>query len=157
MLKPILIVEDNPNDLELAVFALERAQLANDITIVRDGSEALDYLLRRNAFSERPEGNPAIILLDLKMPKVDGLAVLDAIRADERLKHIPVTMLSSSNQESDLNRAYELGVNAYVVKPVDFKQFVSTVSNLGLFWATLNEPPSGSIRATLHAASRTEN
>jgi CheY-like chemotaxis protein len=146
MSKYILLVEDDQNDLELALFALERAQLTRDIATVRDGAEALDYLFRRNAFAERAAGNPAVVLLDLKMPKVDGLAVLEAIRADEELQHIPVAMLSSSRIESDLNHAYALGVNAYVVKPVDFKQFVSTVSDLGLFWVTLNEPPLRSTR-----------
>ncbi|RRV10266.1 response regulator [Pseudomonas sp. v388] len=146
MLKPILLVEDNPNDLELALIALERSNLANDIVVVRDGSEALDYLLRRNQFSDRDEGNPAVLLLDLKLPKVDGLQVLEKIRETEQLRSIPVVMLTSSREEPDLDRAYQLGVNAYVVKPVQFKEFVSAISDLGVFWALLNEPPSGSMR-----------
>jgi len=147
MLKPILLVEDNPNDLELTLVALERSQLANEVIIVRDGAEALDYLLRRGTYQERPMGNPAIILLDLKFPKVDGLEVLETIRADDDLKSIPVAMLTSSKEDTDLGRAYELGVNAYVVKPVQFKEFVTAVSDLGAFWAILNEPPPGSARA----------
>lgn len=146
MLKPILLVEDNPQDLELTLIALERTHLANEVVVVRDGSEALDYLLRRNAFAERPEGNPAIILLDLKLPKVDGLGVLEAVRADERLRSIPITMLTSSRMETDLARAYELGVNSYVVKPIEFQDFLDAVSELGMFWAVLNEPPPGSAR-----------
>jgi CheY-like chemotaxis protein len=146
MLKPILLVEDNPQDLELTLIALERTHLANEVVVVRDGSEALDYLLRRNAFAERLEGNPAIILLDLKLPKVDGLGVLEAVRADERLRSIPITMLTSSRMETDLARAYELGVNSYVVKPIEFHDFLDAVSELGMFWAVLNEPPPGSAR-----------
>jgi CheY-like chemotaxis protein len=146
MLKPILLVEDNPQDLELTLIALERTHLANEVVVVRDGSEALDYLLRRNAFAERLEGNPAIILLDLKLPKVDGLGVLEAVRADERLRSIPITMLTSSRMETDLARAYELGVNSYVVKPIEFQDFLDAVSELGMFWAVLNEPPPGSAR-----------
>jgi CheY-like chemotaxis protein len=146
MLKPILLVEDNPNDLELALIALERSNLANDIVVVRDGSEALDYLLRKNEFAGRDEGNPAVLLLDLKLPKIDGLQVLEKIRETEELRSIPVVMLTSSREEPDLDRAYQLGVNAYVVKPVQFKEFVSAISDLGVFWALLNEPPSGSMR-----------
>lgn len=146
MLKPILLVEDDPNDLELTLHALERIQMANDVVILRDGSETLDYLFRRSHFAKRPEGNPAIILLDLKLPKVDGLDVLEAIRADETLRSIPVVMLTSSNMENDLGRAYALGVNAYVVKPMVFKEFIAAVSKLGVFWAALNEPPLGSTR-----------
>jgi CheY-like chemotaxis protein len=146
MLKPILLVEDNPNDLELALIALERSNLANDIVVVRDGSEALDYLLRRDQFAERDEGNPAVLLLDLKLPKVDGLQVLETIRQTESLRSIPVVMLTSSREEPDLDRAYQLGVNAYVVKPVQFKEFVSAISDLGVFWALHNEPPAGSMR-----------
>lgn len=146
MLKPILLVEDNPNDLELTLVALEKSQLANEVIIVRDGAEALDYLFRRSAYAERLPGNPAIILLDLKLPKIDGLEVLAAIRSTEALKSIPVAMLTSSKEDQDLGRAYELGVNAYVVKPVQFKEFVEAVSELGAFWAILNEPPPGSAR-----------
>ena len=147
MLKPILLVEDNPHDLELTLVALERSQLANEVIVLRDGAEALDYLFRRNAYIERSDGNPAVLLLDLKLPKVDGLQVLDAIRQSEELRSIPVVMLTSSREEPDLTRAYQLGVNAYVVKPVEFKEFVSAISDLGIFWAVLNEPPPGSVRA----------
>jgi len=147
MLKPILLVEDNPHDLELTLVALERSQLANEVIVLRDGAEALDYLFRRNAYAERLDGNPAVLLLDLKLPKVDGLQVLDAIRQSEELRSIPVVMLTSSREEPDLSRAYQLGVNAYVVKPVEFKEFVSAISDLGIFWAVLNEPPPGSVRA----------
>lgn len=146
MLKPILLVEDNPNDLELTLVALEKAKLANDVVVVRDGDEALDYLLRRNSFEGRAEGNPAVVLLDLKLPKVDGLQVLEALRDDEGLRSVPVVMLTSSKEPSDLSRAYELGVNSYVVKPVAFKEFVSAVSDIGGFWAILNEPPPGSTK-----------
>lgn len=146
MLKPILLVEDNPNDLELTLVALEKARLANEVVVVRDGDEALDYLLRRNSFKGRAEGNPAVVLLDLKLPKVDGLQVLEVLRDDEGLRSVPVVMLTSSKEPSDLSRAYELGVNSYVVKPVAFKEFVSAVSDIGGFWAILNEPPPGSTR-----------
>lgn len=147
MLKPILLVEDNPHDLELTLVALERSQLANEVIVVRDGAEALDYLFRRNAFAGRLDGNPAVLLLDLKLPKIDGLQVLEAIRQAEELRSIPVVMLTSSREEPDLSRAYQLGVNAYVVKPVEFKEFVTAISDLGIFWAVLNEPPPGSVRA----------
>lgn len=146
MLKPILLVEDNPNDLELTLLALERSQLANDVVVVRDGAEALDYLFRRNGYADRPQGNPAVLLLDLKLPKVDGLEVLEQVRESALLRSIPVVMLTSSREEPDLDRAYQLGVNAYVVKPVEFKEFVGAISDLGIFWAVLNEPPPGSTR-----------
>ena len=146
MLKPILLVEDNPNDLELTLVALERSQLANEVIVLRDGAEALDYLLRRNIYEDRDAGNPAVLLLDLKLPKLDGLEVLKAIRESDELRSIPVVMLTSSREEPDLQRAYALGVNAYVVKPVEFKEFVSAISDLGIFWAVLNEPPPGSLR-----------
>ncbi|WP_341520157.1 response regulator [Pseudomonas sp. G.S.17] len=147
MLKPILLVEDNPHDLELTLIALERSQLANEVIVVRDGADALDYLFRRNAYAQRLDGNPAVLLLDLKLPKVDGLQVLEAVRQSEELRSIPIVMLTSSREEPDLSRAYQLGVNAYVVKPVEFKEFVSAISDLGIFWAVLNEPPPGSVRA----------
>ncbi|MGE1154898.1 response regulator [Pseudomonas sp. ICMP 460] len=147
MLKPILLVEDDPNDLELTLVALERSQLANDVIVVRDGAQALDYLFKRDTFADRADGNPAVLLLDLKLPKIDGLQVLEAIRATEELRSIPVVMLTSSREEPDLSRAYQLGVNAYVVKPVEFKEFVGAISDLGIFWAVLNEPPPGSVRA----------
>ena len=146
MLKPILLVEDNPHDLELTLIALERSQLANEVIVVRDGADALDYLHVRGAFAEREHGNPAVVLLDLKLPKVDGLEVLGSIRENPSLKSLPVVMLTSSREEQDLVRSYELGVNAYVVKPVDFKEFVRAISDLGIFWAVLNEPPPGSQR-----------
>lgn len=146
MLKPILLVEDNPNDLELTLIALAKSQLANEVVVVRDGAEALDYLHRRGEFRQRPVGNPAVILLDLKLPKVDGLEVLKEIRETEALKSIPVVMLTSSKEEQDVIRSYELGVNAYVVKPVDFAEFVRAIADLGIFWAVLNEPPPGSRR-----------
>ncbi|MBX3619624.1 MAG: response regulator [Rhizobacter sp.] len=146
MLKPILLVEDDPRDLELTLVALERSQLANDVVVVRDGAAALDYLNREGAYADRSEGNPAVVLLDLKLPKVNGLEVLKAVRNTEPLRSIPVVMLTSSHEESDVLRSYELGVNAYVVKPVEFKQFVSAIADLGVFWAVLNEPPPGSLR-----------
>lgn len=146
MLKPILLVEDNPNDLELTLIALAKSQLANEVVVVRDGAEALDYLHRRGEFHDRIVGNPAVILLDLKLPKVDGLEVLKEIRETDSLKSIPVVMLTSSKEEQDVVRSYELGVNAYVVKPVDFTEFVRAIADLGIFWAVLNEPPPGSRR-----------
>lgn len=146
MLKPILLVEDNPHDLELTLIALERSQLANEVIVVRDGADALDYLHGRGAFAEREQGNPAVVLLDLKLPKVDGLEVLADIRSNPVLKSLPVVMLTSSREEQDLIRSYELGVNAYVVKPVDFQEFVRAIADLGIFWAVLNEPPPGSQR-----------
>ena len=146
MLKPILLVEDNPHDLELTLIALERSQLANEVIVVRDGADALDYLHMRGSFAEREHGNPAVVLLDLKLPKVDGLEVLAEIRGNPALRSLPVVMLTSSREEQDLIRSYELGVNAYVVKPVDFQEFVRAISDLGIFWAVLNEPPPGSQR-----------
>ncbi|NEX63161.1 response regulator [Noviherbaspirillum galbum] len=146
MLKPILLVEDNPNDLELTLIALERSNLANEVIVLRDGAEALDYLNGEGDWLNRPAGNPAVVLLDLKLPKVDGLEVLRHIRSKDKLKSMPVVMLTSSSEEQDLLRSYELGVNAYVVKPVDFKDFVRAIADLGIFWAVLNEPPPGSMR-----------
>ena len=146
MLKPILLVEDNPNDLELTLIALERSQLANEVVVVRDGADALDYLHARGHYATREQGNPAVVLLDLKLPKVDGMEVLADIRSNPALKSIPVVMLTSSKEEQDLIRSYELGVNAYVVKPVDFTEFVRAIADLGIFWAVLNEPPPGSQR-----------
>ena len=154
MLKPILLVEDNPRDLELTLIALERSQLANDVVIARDGAEALDYLGSRGAYDGRAPGNPAVILLDLKLPKVDGLEVLAHIRASPALKSTPVVMLTASREESDLLRSYALGVNAYVVKPVEFREFVRAIADLGVFWAVLNEPPPGSLRERRGAAPR---
>jgi CheY-like chemotaxis protein len=146
-LKPILLVEDNPNDLELTLVALERGRLANDVIVCRDGAEALDYLYRRGSHDGRPSGHPAFILLDLKLPKVDGLQVLESIKRDPDLRQVPVVMLTSSREEQDLLRSYQLGVNAYVVKPVGFQEFITAVQEVGGFWAVLNEPPPGSTRA----------
>ena len=146
MLKPILLVEDDPRDLELTLVALERSQLANEVIIVRDGEAALDYLNRTGDYAGRAEGNPAVVLLDLKLPKVNGLEVLQSVRGTEPLRSIPVVMLTSSHEETDVLRSYQLGVNAYVVKPVEFKQFVEAIADLGIFWAVLNEPPPGSLR-----------
>ncbi|SAL74752.1 response regulator protein [Caballeronia terrestris] len=146
MLKPILLVEDNPNDLELTLVALDKSQLANEVIIARDGQEAIDYLLSEGNWAGRVPGNPAVILLDLKLPKIDGLEVLETIRSSGTLKSIPVVMLTSSREEQDLVRSYELGVNAYVVKPVEFSEFVEAIADLGVFWAVLNEPPPGSMR-----------
>ena len=142
----ILIVEDDPNDVELTLTALEDYNLVNDVVVTRDGQEALDYLYCRGQFSNRPNENPAVLLLDLKLPKVDGLEVLKQIKSDERLKMIPVVVLTSSHEEKDMARSYKLGVNAYVVKPVDFHEFVNAVKELGAFWAVINEPPPGSIK-----------
>lgn len=146
MLKPILLVEDNPHDQELALVALERSNLLNETVVVNDGVEALDYIFCRGKFACRAPGNPAVVLLDLKMPKMDGIEVLKAIRADVATAQIPVVMLTGSREESDLARSYELGVNAFVVKPMEFKELVRAVADIGTFWAVLNEPPSGSVR-----------
>ncbi|HRI82245.1 MAG TPA: response regulator [Opitutaceae bacterium] len=142
----ILFAEDNPHDVELTLAALTEHNLANDVVVVADGAEALDYLHRRGRYQERVPGNPALVLLDLKMPKVDGLGVLRAIKQDAALRTIPIVMLTSSREEQDLVRSYELGVNAYVVKPVDFQGFIEAVKQLGVFWAVLNQPPVGSHR-----------
>jgi len=140
-LKRILLAEDNANDLELTLAALQQHNLANEIVAVRDGAEVLDYLYRRGGFAGRTDGLPALVLLDLKMPRVDGLEVLKTIKADPRLRMIPVVMLTSSREESDLVRSYKLGVNAYVVKPVDFSEFMDAVRQIGAFWAVVNELP----------------
>ena len=140
-LRPILLVEDNPRDLELTLAALAKCQLANEIVVARDGAEALDYLYRRNAFADREAGLPAALVVDLKMPKVDGLEVLEKVKTDPHQKQIPVVMLTSSREERDLLNSYELGVNAFVVKPVDFNAFFEAIEDLGMFWAILNEPP----------------
>jgi CheY-like chemotaxis protein len=142
-LKRILLAEDNANDLELTLAALQQHKLANEIIAVRDGAEALDYLYRRGAYADRDGGLPALVLLDLKMPKVDGLEVLKTVKADPQMQLIPVVMLTSSREESDLIRSYKLGVNAYVVKPVDFSEFMDAVRQIGVFWAVLNEVPPG--------------
>jgi CheY-like chemotaxis protein len=137
----ILLVEDNLNDIELTVAALQQNHLANEIVVARDGGEALDYLYRRRNFQGRSAGNPIVILLDLKMPKVDGLEVLRQLKEDQSLKTIPVVMLTSSREEGDLVKSYELGTNSYIVKPVGFEEFTDAVRQLGMFWAVLNEPP----------------
>jgi CheY-like chemotaxis protein len=142
----ILIVEDDPNDLELTLTALGEYNLANQVVVTRDGQEALDYLYCRGKFHSRPDDNPAVVLLDLKLPRVDGLEVLQQVKADERLRTIPVVVLTSSHEEKDKVRSYKLGVNAYVVKPVDFHEFVNAVKELGVFWAVINEPPPDSVR-----------
>ncbi len=139
-LRQILLAEDNPKDVELTLLALKESKLANEVVVVHDGSQALDYLLCAGEFQGRPAEDPAVILLDLKMPKVDGLEVLRQVRATQSLKQIPIVMLTSSRQESDLVKSYELGVNAYVVKPVGFQEFIQAVKQLGVFWALVNEP-----------------
>jgi CheY-like chemotaxis protein len=142
----ILIVEDDPKDVELTLTALEEYNLANEVVITRDGEEALDYLYCRGNFERRTSDNPAVLLLDLKLPKVDGLEVLQQIKSDEKLRMIPVVVLTSSREEKDMVASYKLGVNAYVVKPVDFHEFVNAIKELGVFWAVINEPPPGSVR-----------
>ena len=142
----ILIVEDDPNDVELTMTALADYNLANEVVITRDGQQALDYLYCRGEFSARVTGNPAVMLLDLKLPRIGGLEVLQQVKSDENLKTIPVVVLTSSNEEKDMMRSYRLGVNAYVVKPVDFHEFVNAVKELGVFWAVINEPPPGSVQ-----------
>ncbi|HEY3654173.1 MAG TPA: response regulator [Steroidobacteraceae bacterium] len=142
----ILIVEDDPNDVELTLTALEEYNLANEVVVTRDGEEALDYLYCRGNFKARSKENPAVLLLDLKLPKRDGLEVLRQIKSDEKLKLIPVVVLTSSHEEKDVVASYKLGVNAYVVKPVDFHEFVNAVKELGIFWAVINESPPGSMK-----------
>jgi len=144
--KRILLVEDDPKDVELTVSALSEHNLANDILVVRDGVEALDYLYRRGAFAQEPDGNPVVILLDLKMPRVDGIQVLKQIKSDKNLQTIPVVILTSSRESQDLQTCYQLGVNAYVVKPVKFTDFIEAVKEIGVFWALINEPPPNSAR-----------
>ncbi len=149
-LKPILIVEDSANDLELTLNALERSRLANDVVVARDGAEAADYLFRRGAYADRPAGNPVVVLLDLKLPKIDGLELLKMIRDNDEAGRTPVVLLTSSREERDVITGYKLGVNAYVVKPVHFAEFVQAIQDLGVFWALLNEPPPGSARVLRH-------
>jgi CheY-like chemotaxis protein len=146
MLGRILLVEDDPRDVELTLTALDDYKLANEVVVARDGQEALDFLYCRGQFLNRPNDNPAVMLLDLKLPKVDGLEVLKQIKSDEQLKMIPVVVLTSSHEEQDMMRSYKFGVNAYVVKPVDFHEFVNAIKELGVFWAVINEPPPGSIK-----------
>lgn len=145
-LKRILLAEDNDHDVELTLAALEEYNLANEVVIARDGVEALDYLYGRGKFAGHANGLPVVVLLDLKMPKLDGLEVLRHMRTDSVLKAVPVVMITSSREEQDLIRSYELGVNAYVVKPVDFQKFVESIKQIGFFWAIINEPPPGTLK-----------
>ena len=144
-LKRILLVEDSPNDVELTLEALSEHNIANEVEVAKDGQEALDYLRHQGKYADRQEGNPAVILLDLKLPKINGIEVLREIRADDKLKLIPVVVLTSSHEEKDRVTSYNLGVNAYVVKPVNFPAFIDAVKTLGIFWAIINEPPPGSV------------
>jgi two-component system, response regulator len=139
----ILLAEDSAQDVELTLSALAEHNISNSVDVARDGAEALDYLYKRGAFAARQNGNPVLVLLDLKMPRVDGMEVLRVVKADPRLRTIPIVVLTSSREEQDVARSYELGVNAYVVKPVEFDKFVAAVRELGLFWMLLNEPPQG--------------
>ena len=141
--KKILFVEDNMNDIELTLTALDEYGLANEVVVVNDGEEALNYLRNKEQFASRPHGLPVVVLLDVKLPKIDGLEVLKEMRSDPDLKVIPVVMLSSSREEKDLLTSYSLGASAYVVKPLDFSEFVATIKQLGLFWVIINEPPPG--------------
>jgi len=140
-IKRILLAEDNENDIELTLAALQEYRLSNEVTVVRDGAEALDYIYHRGDFANRDKGLPCVVLLDLKMPRVDGLEVLRQIKADPALRRIPVVMLTSSREEKDLIESYDLGVNAFVVKPVDFEQFLQAIRAVGMFWAIVNESP----------------
>ena len=142
----ILLVEDDAKDVELTLTALEEYNLANEVVVTHDGEQALDYLYCRGEYKTRSRDNPAVMLLDLKLPKVDGLEVLKQIKADERLRIIPIVVLTSSKEEKDMVASYRLGVNAYVVKPVDFHEFVNAIKELGIFWAVINEAPPGSVR-----------
>ena len=142
-LRPILLVEDNANDLELTLTALQRCQLANPVDVVRDGAQALDYRYARGDWVGRDSGDPAVVLLDLKLPRIDGLEVLERVKSDAALKQVPIVMLTSSKEERDLVLSYQLGVNAFVVKPVDFQAFLQAIQDLGVFWGVLNEPPPG--------------
>ena len=144
----ILLVEDDPYDVELTLSALAENHLANEVVVVRDGAEALDYLYRRGAYESRVAGHPVVMLLDLKLPKVDGLEVLEHVKSNPDLKTTPVVMLTSSREEQDLARSYNLGTNAYVVKPVGFSDFVEAIRKLGLFWTVVNQPPPGSAGQT---------
>jgi CheY-like chemotaxis protein len=140
-IRTILLAEDSPKDVELTLEALSENNLANLVVVVKDGVEAMEFLRCEGKYKLRNQGNPAVVLLDIKMPRMDGIEVLTAIRNDDKLKTIPVVMLTSSREEPDLKRSYELGVNAYVVKPVDFKKFIDAVKQIGVFWALLNELP----------------
>jgi DNA-binding response OmpR family regulator len=142
----ILMVEDDPKDVELTLTALEEYNLANEVVVTHDGEEALDYLYCRGKFAGRSSDNPAVMLLDLKLPKIDGLEVLQQVKSDANLKMIPVVVLTSSHEERDMVTSYKLGVNAYVVKPVEFHEFVNAIKELGIFWAVINAAPPGSVR-----------
>lgn len=146
MLKPILLVEDNPRDLDLSLRALERTNLANEVVVARDGEDAWQYLAREGKHADRPRGNPAVVLLDLKLPKMDGVEVLERIRQHPDMEQLPVVMLTASREQTDVARSYAIGVNAYVVKPFGFSEFLEAIRDLGVFWAVLNEPPPGSLR-----------
>jgi len=138
----ILLVEDNPSDVQLTLHALERNNLANQIHVVRDGVEALDFLFSSGPYADRSQRNPRVVLLDLKLPRIDGLEVLRRMREEQRTRTIPVVVLTSSREERDIVESYKLGVNSYIVKPVDFEQFAEAVRQLGFYWALLNQPPS---------------
>lgn len=140
-LRTILLAEDNVKDVELTLEALSEHNLANQVVVVKDGVEALEYLRCEGNYKQRKQGNPAVILLDIKMPRMDGIEVLKVIRSDDKLRAIPVVILTSSREEPDLKKCYEIGVNAYVVKPVDFRNFIDAIKQIGVFWALLNELP----------------
>lgn len=145
-LKRILLVEDDPYDVELTLTGLSEFNLANEVVVARDGEEALDFLHRRGKFAGRTDGNPSVVLLDLKLPKVGGLEVLRQLKTDETLRMVPVVILTSSHEDRDMVEGYKLGTNAYVVKPVDFHRFVDAIKHIGAFWAIINEPPPGSMQ-----------
>lgn len=145
-LKHILLVEDDPKDIELTLTALEEYNLGNEIVVARDGVEALDYLHRRGKFEQRSGGYPVVVLLDLKMPRLDGVQVLRQIKADEHLRLIPVVVLTSSRESRDLEECYKLGINAYVVKPVRFTEFIEAIRQIGVFWVLINEPPPNNVK-----------
>jgi CheY-like chemotaxis protein len=141
-LKRILLVEDSVNDIELVLTSLAENHLGNEVIVVRDGEEALDYLYRRGMFKMRKEEDPIVVLLDLKLPKIDGIEVLTQVKSDPVLHILPIVILTSSREEPDLTRCYELGANGYVVKPIDFQEFMEAIKQIGLFWAVINQPPT---------------
>lgn len=144
----ILLVEDNPHDVELTLRAFRQSKLANRIDVVRDGEEALAYLFRTGPYADRADGNPRVMLLDLKLPKIDGLEVLRRVRGDDQLRSLPVVVLTTSREDRDVVESYKLGVNSFIVKPVDFSQFTDVVQQLGLYWLVLNQPPVRSVSGT---------